>query len=264
MARTNGYRAQQASDLYVSAGTSRDYLYGKYRIFAYTFELSAEDYPDDGKIAAETGRNKQAVLYLIERSWCPLSVLGEGVASARCGAFDDDLEVPRGWVTNPDGTDTAPATAAFARANPSGTASSGTKQLGATTSGRVAFVTGPAAGLTAVSSDLDGRSSIRSPSFTLPSGTGQQLTFAYVFAHSAGSSAADSLRIAVELADGRRVPVFTVVGRATDVDGAWKTGVVPMDPFAGQTLRIYIVAEDGASGNLLEVELDDIRVTRPD
>lgn len=264
MASANGYIAQQASDLYVSAGTSRDYLYGKYRIFAYTFELSGEDYPDDGEIADETGRNKEAVLYLIEQAWCPLSVLGSTVATARCGALDDDLEVARGWVTNPNGTDTAPAAAAFARANPYGTESRGPKQLGATPSGRLAFVTGPAAGLTPVSNDLDGRSSIRSPSFRLPSGAGQDLTFSYVFSHSARSSAADLLRIAVELADGRRVPIFTVVGRATDVDGAWKTGVVPMDAFAGQTVRIHIVAEDGASGNLLEVELDDIRVTRPD
>ena len=33
MAGMNGYRPQQGSDLYVSEGTSRDYLYGTYRIF---------------------------------------------------------------------------------------------------------------------------------------------------------------------------------------------------------------------------------------
>ena len=263
MARTNGYRPEQGSDLYVSSGTSRDYLYGAYRIFAYTFELSAQDYPDDGKIAAETGRNREAVLYLLERAWCPLSILGAAVMSSRCGAFDDDLEVARGWVINPDGTDTAPATARFARSDPAATARHGAKQLGSTPSGRVAFVTGPAAGPTALSNDLDGRSSIRSPSFTLASGTGQRLTFAYVFAHSAQSSASDSLRIAVELSDGSRVAVFSVVGRAADVDGAWKTGAVSMDAFAGQTIRLVVVAEDGGSANLLEVELDDIRVTRP-
>ena len=89
-----------------------------YRIFAYTFEMSIEDYPDDSMIAAETGRNKEAVLYLMERAWCPLGVLGAAVRTARCGAFDDDLEVCRGWNVNPDGTDTAPAGAAFARRQP--------------------------------------------------------------------------------------------------------------------------------------------------
>ena len=51
------------------------------------------DYPDDSMIASETGRNKEAVLYLMERAWCPLAVLGATVRTARCGAFDDDLEV---------------------------------------------------------------------------------------------------------------------------------------------------------------------------
>ena len=72
MAATNGYKPEQASDLYISSGTSRDYQYGVYRIFAYTFEMSAKDYPDDSLIASETGRNKEAVLYLMERAWCPL------------------------------------------------------------------------------------------------------------------------------------------------------------------------------------------------
>ena len=79
MAATNGYRPEQASDLYISSGTSRDYQYGVYRIFSYTFEMSLGDYPDDSLIASETGRNKEAVLYLMERAWCPLSVLGAAV-----------------------------------------------------------------------------------------------------------------------------------------------------------------------------------------
>ena len=40
MAATNGYRPQQASDLYITSGTTRDYAYGVYRIFSYTFEMS--------------------------------------------------------------------------------------------------------------------------------------------------------------------------------------------------------------------------------
>ena len=121
------------------------------------------DYPDDSLIASETGRNKEAVLYLMERAWCPLSVLGAAVTKARCGAFDDDLEVSRGWRVNPDGTDTAPASARFARANPSDTASHGPKQLGTTPSGSKAFVTGAAAGSSSTANDLDGRTTLRSP-----------------------------------------------------------------------------------------------------
>jgi carboxypeptidase T len=263
MAATNGYRPEQASDLYVSSGTTRDYQYGVYRIFAYTFEMSVKDYPDDSMIAPETGRNKESVLYLMERAACPLAVLGTAVRIARCGAFDDDLEVSRGWIGNPDGTDTAPANARFVRANPASTTSAGAKQLGTVRSGVKAFVTGAAAGATASSNDLDGRTSIRSQAIDLPAAPGQRLTFAYVFAHNATSTSADTLRAIVERSDGTQVVVAKAAGKPVDVDGAWRTASVSLDAFAGTTIRLRFVAEDGGPGNLLEVELDDIRVTQP-
>jgi hypothetical protein len=263
MAKTNGYRPQQASDLYVTSGTSRDYQYGVYRIFSYTFELSAKDYPDDSLIASETGRNKEAVLSLMERAWCPLAVLGSAVRTARCGAFDDDLEIHRGWVRDPDGTDTAPATGRFSRANPASTSSNGPKQLGTTPSGANAYVTGAPAGLRSTDNDLDGRTTIRSRAFGLAAAPGQRLTFAYVFAHSKSSSPADTFRAFVELANGTRVQVFGVSGRPVDVDGVWRTASVSMDAFAGQTIRLRFEAVDGGPGNLVEVQLDDVRVTRP-
>ena len=71
MAATNGYKPEQASDLYISSGTSRDYQYGVYRIFTYTFEMSVVAYPDDSLIEAETGRNKEAALYVMERACVP-------------------------------------------------------------------------------------------------------------------------------------------------------------------------------------------------
>jgi len=263
MAATSGYKPEQASDLYISSGTSRDYQYGVYRIFAFTFEMSVVDYPDDSKIASETGRNKEAALYLMERAWCPLGVLGATVRTARCGAFDDDLEVYRGWAVNPDGTDTAPAGAAFARANPASTSSHGPKQLGTTRSGSKAFVTGARAGATPNANDLDGGTTIRSKPIVLPATQGQRLTFAYVFAHSAGSGPSDRLRAIVEKADGTQVEVWRVIGRPADVDGAWRTASVSLDAFAGQTVRLRFEAADGGANNLVEVELDDIRVTRP-
>jgi hypothetical protein len=149
------------------------------------------------------------------------------------------------------------------RANPASTTSNGPKQLGTARSGARAFVTGAAAGATASSNDLDGRSSIRSQPISLASGAGQRLTFAYVFAHSAGSSSADSLRAIVERSDGSQVEVFAVHGRSADVDGAWRNASVALDGFAGTAIRVRFVATDGGRSNLLEVELDDIRVTQP-
>ena len=148
---------EQASDLYVTSGTTRDYEYGTYRIFAYTFELSNVDYPKSPVIATETARNRDAVLYLAEQAGCPYAVLGVTVANARCGAFDDDMEVARGWTVNPDGTDTAPANARWARGDPAATSSGGvTLQPGTTASGRAALITGLAAGTSAGANDLDG------------------------------------------------------------------------------------------------------------
>ena len=261
MAKSNGYKPEQASDLYVSSGTSRDYEYGVYRIFAYTIELSVNDYPDDSKIKSETGRNKEAVLYLMERAWCPYGALGAAVKAARCGAFDDDLEVARGWTRNPDGTDTAGAAARFSRANPQATSRSGPKQRGTVPSGSKAWVTGAAGGGSATSHDLDGVTTVRSPAITLPATAGQRLTFRYVFAHDVHSSAADSLRAIVEVG-GVQTVVWSRVGKAADVDGAWRTASVPMDAFAGQTVRVRFVAADGGVANLVEVEIDDVRVTR--
>lgn len=262
MAATNGYRPEQASDLYITSGTTHDYEYGVYRIMAYTFELSIKDYPRDNLIASETGRNKEAVLYLMERAWCPYSILGVATRTARCGAFDDDLEVSRGWTVDPDGTDTAPAAARFVRGDPAPTTFAGPKQLGTTTSGRSAFVTGRYAGTSPGAADLDGRTTVRSPAIGLSTALGQRLTFRYVFAHDLHSTAADTFRAIVEDQDGTQTTVFLVHGAPTDLDGRWRAASISMDRWIGHTVHIRFEAVDGANGNLVEAEIDDVRVTR--
>jgi hypothetical protein len=81
MAATNGYKPEQASDLYISSGTSRDWLYGRYRIFSFTFELSPNTaaYPSDESIPTETGRNREAILYAIDLADCPYRAIGQPV-----------------------------------------------------------------------------------------------------------------------------------------------------------------------------------------
>jgi carboxypeptidase T len=261
MAASNGYRPQQASDLYITSGTTRDYAHGVYRVFSYTFELSNRDYMDDSLIASETGRNKNAVLYLAERAWCPYAVLGSSYVTSRCGAFDDDFEVPRGWVVNPDGTDTA-TTGAFTRGDPAPTSSNGPKQLGTVPSGARAITTGKEAGSSANAYDLDGLTTIRSVPIKLPATTGQRLFFRFVFAHGSNSSVADRLVASIETTDGTRSAVFTKAGAATDVDGVWRNVSVPLESWKGQTIRIVFRAEDGASNSLVEAQIEDVRITR--
>ncbi|HEU4674014.1 MAG TPA: M14 family zinc carboxypeptidase [Candidatus Limnocylindrales bacterium] len=263
MAATNGYRPEQASDLYITSGTTRDFEYGVYRIFSYTFELSIRDYPDDSRIRPETGRNKEAVLYLIEHADCPYRVLGAAVRNARCGAFDDDLEVARGWTRNPDGTDTA-SDGRWARGNARATSSHGPKQLGPAPSGTGVFATGLAAGTSAGANDLDGgTTTVESPPISLPAASGQHLTFAWTFAHGSGSSAADELRVSV--VDGADVAhtVLLVQGAPVDRDGAWRHASILLDAWAGQTVRLRFSATDGGRNNLVEAAFDDVRVSRP-
>jgi hypothetical protein len=264
MAAIDGYHPEQASDLYISSGTSRDWLYGTYRIFAFTIEMTPDSTPNpsDEAIPGETGRNKGVVLDLLERAACPYEVVGK--ADARCGAFDDDLEVARGWLVNAEGTDTA-TSGAWTRADPAATKTSGgPKQLGTATSGIRAYVTGASAGSSATANDLDGgTTTTRSPLFTLPPTLGQQLTFRWTFAHGPTATADDWLRVQLVTAAGKASTVFEITGRSFDRDGAWHTTTTSLDPWAGQTVRLRLLARDGANGNLVEAGVDDIRVTRP-
>jgi hypothetical protein len=82
MAASNGYTPQQLYDLYVTDGTINDWLYGVHRIFTYTFEMypvssSPGFYPPDEAIPTQTARNREAILYLLEKSDCPYAVIGK-------------------------------------------------------------------------------------------------------------------------------------------------------------------------------------------
>jgi hypothetical protein len=264
MAATNRYRPQQASDLYITSGTTRDYAYGRYRIFSYTFEMSVRDYPDDSMIASETGRNREAVLYLAERSWCPLSVLGAAMTAARCGAYDDDLEVTKGWRVNPDGTDTA-TVGGWQRGVARATSYLGPRQLTAAPTGQSAFATGLLAGTSTSGNDLDGgRTTAVSPAINLPAAAGQKLTFRWTLAHYASATAADEFRVEVVAADGTATTVHLVQGAPVDRDGAWRNAAIPVDAWAGQQITLRFSATDGGPDSLVEAAFDDVRVTRPD
>jgi carboxypeptidase T len=264
VAARNGYRPMQASELYVASGTTADWLYGTYRLFAYTIEMSAVDYPRDTAIASETGRNRDAVLYLLERAWCPLAVISTAVRDARCGAFDDDLEVGRGWTVDPDGSDTAPASGRWSRGNPSGTLVSGvTLQPTSTPSGRSAFVTGRLAGDRPSAYDLDGRTTIRSPEIRLPAGPGQRLSFRWFLGHAASATSADHLRAIVEAQDGGQSVVWERTGTGQVVEGVWRSVALSLDAWAGQAIRIRFEALDGGSASTIDAGVDDVRVTRP-
>ncbi|WP_406442658.1 M14 family metallopeptidase [Streptomyces sp. NBC_01613] len=83
MAASNGYTAEQSSDLYITDGSIEDYLWGTQKIFSYTFEMYPTSgsgggfYPPDEVIERETSRNRDAVLQLLENADCMYRSIGK-------------------------------------------------------------------------------------------------------------------------------------------------------------------------------------------
>ncbi len=269
MAARNGYKAEQSSDLYITDGDQIDWIYGSQRIFSFTWELYppetstvwGDHYPPDETIAAQTARNKSALLYFLNNGHCPYILLGS--AQQNCGPLFDDTEIARGWTLNPDGTDTAATAKRFTRADPAPTTQNGLRsQPDGVTSGRYAFVTGSAAGSTPNSYDLDGRTTLRSPAVRLPSVPGQ-LSFRYVYSHGPSSSA-DGVKVWVEDTVTKvRTLVWSAAGSATTVGASWRTATASMTRFGGRTIWIIIQATDAGPDSLMEVLIDDVRLERP-
>ncbi len=258
LAGTNGYTPEQASDLYIADGTIDDWLWGNYKVFAYTFEMYPTTqsqggfYPPDEVITREVTRNREAVLRLMEYADCPYRITGGTCGAPSTTVYSDDFEAARGWTVSGNAT-----TGAWERGAPQATNSSGPKQLATTTSGTNAFVTGRLAGAAAGDFDVDGgTTTLTSPSITLPTGS-LRLSLSYYLAHGSNSSSADFLRVRVN-----GTTVLNVAGAAVDRDAAWTSATINLDQFAGQTVTIAIDAADLGTASLLEAAIDDVRVSR--
>jgi carboxypeptidase T len=264
MAALNGYTPMQSSSLYVTDGDEIDWAYGSQRIWMYTMEMypsharvssNARFYPADELISRETRRNKEAILYFLERAGCVYSVIGK--INDDCGPFYDDFEISRGWAVDPNGTDTA-TSGAWQRGNPAGT----TYQSNTVPSGSRALVTGWSAGASANSYDVDGGiTTVRSPLITLPAAPGK-LTFRYSFAHASNATADDWFRAFIEREDGTRTTVRRELGSATVDRPSWSTVSVSLAPWAGEKVRVVFAATDLGSSSTIEAAVDDVRITR--
>jgi hypothetical protein len=261
MAASNGYRAMQSSSMYPTDGDQIDWLYGRERVFSYTFELyprgggtGARYYPPDEVIGRETRRNRAAILYLIGKAGCPYAALGADARREWCGPFFDDLEIARGWRVDPDGTDTA-TDGGWRRGDPKG----GGGQLGSAASGRAVLVTGPAVG-----HDVDGgRTTVRSPVFRVPT-TGQPtLKLRYWVALGGAATAHDGF--AVHLVDGggsRVATLLEITGADGPASAGWTTLRAPIpDQLAGQDVAIELEAVDAGGPARVEAAVDQVRIT---
>jgi hypothetical protein len=261
MARLSRYTAKQSSALYPTDGDMIDWMYGRQRIFSFTFELypragatRRKYYPPDEIIKRETRRNREAILYLMGKALCPYSALGKAAVRLNCGPLFDDLEIDRGWQVDPDGSDTA-TVGRWKR----GDALKGGLQLGSAASGRAVLVTGRQAG-----NDVDGgRTTVRSPRFRIPGNGKATLRLRYWLGHSASAGDGDGLRIHLTDASGARLETLaTVSGNGTRRAPRW-LGIVRKIPpgYGGQRLAIELVAVDTGSAAVVEVGVDQVRIT---
>ena len=259
MAASNGYRAQQSSQLYPTDGVMIDWTYARQRIFSFTFELypraggtPGKYYPPDEVIGRETRRNREAVLYLMGRAICPYAALGKNAVRMNCGPFFDDLEVARGWRVDPDGDDTA-EDGRWQRGDPL----RGDLQLGSAVSGRSVLITGRRPG-----HDVDGgRTTVRSPLVSVPEG-GATLRLRYWVGLTSRASASDGLRIYLVDRDGARVAtMLEVSGTGTKRKPAWRSLVVPLAAdLRGRRVAIELEAVDAGEGAIVEAAVDQVRI----
>ncbi len=267
LAGTNGYTPEQASDLYIADGAIDDWLWGAEGIFGYTFEMYPTTsnpgfYPPDEAIPAQTTRNREAVLRLLEISDCPYKAIAK--ETQYCGIpsttiFTDDFETNKGWTVSAADTATS---GRWERGDPAATSDAGAKQLGTTVSGVNDLVTGRLAGASAGVYDVDGGlTTITSPQIALTGGTSYTLSFNYYLAHGANSSTADYLR--VKVVGTTTSTVFQELGGAENDNGVWATQTLTIPPaFNGQTVRIVIEAADASTASLVEAGVDDVLVKR--
>jgi hypothetical protein len=261
MAASNGYRAMQSSAMYVTDGDMIDWMYGRQRIFSFTFELyprgggdAGRHYPPDELIGRETRRNREAVLYLMAKAICPWSALGREAARGHCGPFFDDLEIDRGWRLDAAGLDRATG-GRWDRGDPSPAG----LQLGSAVSGSAALVTGARAG-----EDVDrGRTTVRSPLFLVPADGRATVRLRYWVGLSRDATRRDGLRVHLVDAAGTRLATLAAVsGSGHRREPAWRTLSAPVPPgLAGLAVAIELAAVDAKGDTTVEVGVDEVRVT---
>ncbi|RJQ69179.1 zinc carboxypeptidase [Pseudonocardiaceae bacterium YIM PH 21723] len=82
LAATNGYKAAQASDFYITDGSMIDWMWATHNIWSYTVELyptgmlGGAFYPPARVIERETARNDEAVALLLSYADCVPRVVG--------------------------------------------------------------------------------------------------------------------------------------------------------------------------------------------
>lgn len=265
MAATNDYTAQQSSQLYITDGSIPDWLYGQHGILAYTFEMYPTSmagggfYPPDEVIPRETGRNREAVMYLLGQADCPYRLIGK--EQAHCGitpptyVYREGFDGVGTWTVNPDGTDTATA-GRWESGTPQSTQAGGRKQPGRAQTVPHALATGLAASVNV----SGGLTTARSAPITLPTDVSRlTLTWYGYMAHDANSTNAD--KFVVKVLGNPTVIAYMELGTFLNTDAAWRKYTTDLTRLRGQTVYLQVECDDQAPDNLVECGIDSMAIT---
>jgi murein tripeptide amidase MpaA len=248
MAQTNNYTPQQSSDLYITDGDMTDWAYGVHKIFAYTFELypkgsSPGFYPPDEIIPTETSRNREAVLYLLEKSDCPYAVIGK--QSQYCGGTS-----PTPTPTNPTPTPVNPTPTPVPGTEKivNGGFENGTSPWVQSSTGGYMLIdtTRPHSGsYSAYMADYNSGTDSIYQSVTIPS-NGTLSYWWYMTTQETGTTAYDYLRVRLYNSSGTLVATLRTWSNASGA-GTWRQDSVSLASYAGQTLRVQFTASNDSS-----------------
>ncbi len=175
--------------------------------------------------------------------------------------FADDFESDRGWARDQQNADTA-IRGLWERSNPAtSTRGSISYQLGSTPSGSFSLVTDGRGGA-GHTYDVDGGStSISSPLIDLPpGGSSYQLKFNYNFAYRSSTASVDRFAVRLTTTAGETL-LFEEVDDNSSRPGSWKSKLIDLSAWAGETVSISFMAEDDAVGGaLVEAQVDDVGI----
>jgi subtilisin family serine protease len=169
--------------------------------------------------------------------------------------YQDSFETSTGWIR------TGSATAGiFERGAPQATSHNGIPmQLSSVPHGSLVAVTGPLAGSSVGSHDVDGGGTvITSPSISLPSSGTLTLVYEWYFAHLDNATSADFFRVSI--ISGGTTVVHNVTGSASNRAASWSTANISLNSFAGQSIQIQIEVADNSTASLIEGAVDNVRI----
>ncbi len=195
----------------------------------------------------------------------PASTYGFDVGTSMVN-FEDDAETNMGWSLGVAG-DTA-TTGVWVRAEPVGTDAQ--PELDHSDPGTLCFVTGNGAvGGGVGDNDVDGGlTTLRSPTFDLSGVDSATISYWRWYSNSAGAApGADTFRVDISNNNGSTWTNAETVGpTGPGTNGGWVFASFDPAAFVPLTdqMRVRFVAEDAASGSIVEAAIDDFRIDTAD